>query len=489
MGERADEIRRYDDSDDRTETTASLDAAADPDTAELRVEIEHTRVEMSETIDAIQQRLNPSTLADEAKDAARDAAEHAFQHAKEAVRDATIGRAEDAVRTVSSTAQDVIYSAGDTASEAGESIMETIKHNPIPAALTGIGLVWLFMNRQGAPSHSRPTMYRDRGAYGAYQGWYPTGASYPGSSPYPPGSGRYQAAGAYGRPESTAEGMGDKARETAGAIADKVQDSAGNLADKVQDTAGTIADQAQDVMYGAGHRAGAVRSTMMDTIRENPIPAALAGLSLGWLFMNRQSSSSHRPGMYADRSIYSGSQPYYQGRGMSGQYYGGGRYYGGEQESRNLAGQAQERVSHLAGQAQDTVGNLAGQAQDTAGNLAGQAQETVGYLTDQAQYQAQRLEDRFQGALYENPLAVGAVAVAVGAVIGMVVPETRQEHQFMGEARDSLIDRAQGVAQDTLEKVQHVAEEVQSTVKQEADNQGLTSTTGSKETPNQGATI
>jgi uncharacterized protein YjbJ (UPF0337 family) len=294
--------------------------------------------------------------------------------------------------------------------------------------------------------------------------------------------------------------MGDKARETAGAIADKVQDSAGNLADKVQDTAGTIADQAQDVMYGAGHRAGAVRSTMMDTIRENPIPAALAGLSLGWLFMNRQSSSSPRPGLYADRSIYSGSQPSYQGRGMSGQYYGGGRYYGGEQESRNLAGQAQERVSHLAGQAQDTVGNLAeqaqdtvgnlaGQAQDTAGNLAGQAQETVGYLTDQAQYQAQRLEDRFQGALYKNPLAVGAVAVAVGAVIGMVVPETRQEHQFMGEARDSLLDRAQGVAQDTLEKVQHVAEEVQSTVKQEADNQGLTSTTGSKETPNQGATI
>jgi hypothetical protein len=49
----------------------------------------------------------------------------------------------------------------------------------------------------------------------------------------------------------------------------------------------------------------------------------------------------------------------------------------------------------------------------------------------------------------------------------------------MGEARDTLIDRAQEVAQDTLEKVQQVAGDVvdqaQTTVQEKAKERGLTS--------------
>src|SRR5690349_17637248 len=61
---------------------------ADPET--LRVEIEQTRAEMSGTIDAIQERLQPSTLIEQAKETAREAASTAVEDAKEAVREATI---------------------------------------------------------------------------------------------------------------------------------------------------------------------------------------------------------------------------------------------------------------------------------------------------------------------------------------------------------------------------------------------------------------
>jgi cell division protein FtsL len=54
-------------SDDTRETPRD---DADPEVAELRDEIEQTRSEMSETIDAIQERLSPQQLADDAKEAA-----------------------------------------------------------------------------------------------------------------------------------------------------------------------------------------------------------------------------------------------------------------------------------------------------------------------------------------------------------------------------------------------------------------------------------
>jgi hypothetical protein len=76
--------------------------------------------------------------------------------------------------------------------------------------------------------------------------------------------------------------------------------------------------------------------------------------------------------------------------------------------------------------------------------------------------------------LRENPLTVGALAVGLGAGVGLAVPQTTKEHEVMGEARDNLVETAQEKAQDAQEKVQRVAEEAQGAAQQEAQNQGLT---------------
>ena len=76
--------------------------------------------------------------------------------------------------------------------------------------------------------------------------------------------------------------------------------------------------------------------------------------------------------------------------------------------------------------------------------------------------------------LQENPLAVGALAIGAGAAVGLAVPQTSQEHEAMGEARDSLVEKAQEKAQEAQQRAQRVAEEAQSAAKEEAENQGLT---------------
>src|SRR5215212_6703094 len=154
MGERSDEVNRnYD-------TGASNAAGADEieqteDTAEIRAEIEETRAEMSDTIEAIQERLNPQHLKEQVKDQVREQ----LQEVKATVREATIGKAEDMVRNV-----------GDTLDEARYGLMETIRQNPIPAAMVGIGLGWLFMNQRSGTGR-RYNRYSDQTSY--YRGGRP----------------------------------------------------------------------------------------------------------------------------------------------------------------------------------------------------------------------------------------------------------------------------------------------------------------------------
>jgi len=341
MGERSDEVNRH-------YNTGASDAAGTEgieqteDTTEIRAEIEETRAEMSETIDAIQDRLSPQHIKEQVKDQVREQ----FQEVKATVREATIGKAEDMVRNV-----------GDTLDDARYGLMETIRQNPIPAALVGIGLGWLFMNKRSAPSrryaryNEQARYYREGQPYYDYQQGY-TGRvnTYAGSD---------------------GNDWADSGERGAKRALHQVQETASNVVNRAQETVGTLADRTQD-----------------------------------------------------------------------------------------------------------TVGNVVSQAQETASNVASQTQEAVGYIADQAQYQARRLEDRFQHTLYENPLAVGAVALAIGTAVGFSLPQTEPENELLGEARDNLIDRAQEVAQDTLEKVQQVAGDVvdqaQTTVKEQAKERGLT---------------
>jgi ElaB/YqjD/DUF883 family membrane-anchored ribosome-binding protein len=220
------------------------------------------------------------------------------------------------------------------------------------------------------------------------------------------------------------------------------------------------------------------RYTMMDTIRENPLPAALVGIGLGWLFMNR---SSRTPVRYSGRGSVRGqhfedNRRYYDDR----QYAYDDRRYAyddRQQSSGGMIEQGRQTASNIASNVSDTASNIASNVSDTASNIAQRAQETASNLTDQAQYQAQRVEDRFQSTLQDNPLAIGAIALALGTAVGLALPQTERENQLLGEARDTLIDRAQEVAQDTIEKVQQVASNVTSdatqNVKEQAREHGL----------------
>ncbi|MGI9148333.1 MAG: DUF3618 domain-containing protein, partial [Chloroflexota bacterium] len=65
------------------------DEDLDENTAAAREEIELTRADMTSTIDAIQDKLDPEVLTGQAKDTAHDVADHAIREAEEAAREIT----------------------------------------------------------------------------------------------------------------------------------------------------------------------------------------------------------------------------------------------------------------------------------------------------------------------------------------------------------------------------------------------------------------
>ena len=85
-------------------------------------------------------------------------------------------------------------------------------------------------------------------------------------------------------------------------------------------------------------------------------------------------------------------------------------------------------------------------------------------IQDGWQDYSRRAETQFERWIRENPLAVGAAALAVGAAVGLSAPATDTENAWLGEARDGLVERVQDVAKDTVTQATQAVESVSQAV-------------------------
>ncbi|HKR21542.1 MAG TPA: DUF3618 domain-containing protein [Pyrinomonadaceae bacterium] len=205
--------------------------------------------------------------------------------------------------------------------------------------------------------------------------------------------------------------------------------------DRVGETISNVTEPAMDAMGRAGETLKTTGSSITNMVRENPIPCALIGLGLGMYVVRRMRGGDGRTSRSrAYQPEFEAGMAMPRRSGMGRQYYSSGEYAG---------------ASRQYGAGRNALMNMKG----TAGEWAHGTAETVSHLGHQAKEQAFRAGRGLQHLLEENPLAVGAAAVAVGAVVGLALPATRIEHEYMGEASEKLVDRAQQVARDAMDKV------------------------------------
>jgi hypothetical protein len=82
--------------------------------------------------------------------------------------------------------------------------------------------------------------------------------------------------------------------------------------------------------------------------------------------------------------------------------------------------------------------------------------------------------------MHDSPLAVGAAALAIGAAVGMSAPPTETENAWLGETRDTLVERAQDAARDTVDQAKQAVESVGQAV------EGVTQGGEGNQTPQRG---
>lgn len=285
----------------------------------------------------------------------------------------------------------------------------------------------------------------------------------------------------------------DHTRTEMGATIDAIQDRLNpqKLVEQAKDsvreaTIGRVEDMVTDV----GYKAQSAGNTVWETIRENPIPAALASLGLGYLIWKGRSNAQERQqfDMRSQGQMRNPSQGYqyqtYQPQGQSYNYQARMSNQSGYPQDFNARNYAtassdqsssvKDKVSDVTDRVQGKVSDLADQTKNKVSDLTDNVQEQASQFGDQVQWRTHQTSDWFQQQLDTNPLAVAGVALAAGLVAGMAIPETQKENQLMGSTRDSLVNKAQDVAQDTAQKVQSVAHEATKAAKDEAQDQGLT---------------
>ncbi|WP_454061465.1 hypothetical protein [Candidatus Nitrospira salsa] len=235
-----------------------------------------------------------------------------------------------------------------------------------------------------------------------------------------------------------------------------------------QDVREVTVGKVEDMAQSARHTAERWSGSALDTISQNPIPVALIGLGLAWLFKARseqayQSDLPEYSRSYAYRNPYDPSVDRDSSTLESLKLKASEKSQALRAKVEGAAGTVQEKVGEAAQTIQDSTSEFGEHVKGQAEEFSTQVQERAGEYKDRVQQQTRRARQSFEHTFQENPWGIGAMAFAIGAAVGLSAPRTQQEDEWMGDARDTLLDQARGKAREMGDKVRQVAEEVKET--------------------------
>lgn len=129
------------------------------------------------------------------------------------------------------------------------------------------------------------------------------------------------------------------------------------------------------------------------------------------------------------------------------------------------------------------VSNAAHKARRRARRVTNRVADTLSEPLQDVRGRARRAGSNFAGLVREQPLALGALALAVGAIIGAALPMTEYENKWVGPVHDRTVARAKEVGQREYENLR---EAVASSLERRSNGKGASSSDGGSQRPIQG---
>ena len=196
---------------------------------------------------------------------------------------------------------------------------------------------------------------------------------------------------------------------------------------------------------------------LSDAARKNPLSAALIGMGVLWLFAG--SRPVERVGDFA-RSAGFDRIP-----DAAGNLVDNARsaLRSGTDAVGNSVASAKEFVK-------DGVTNVTRSGQDYTDAAA----EYVGSVSGSGVELLDTVRSNLTDLFKSQPLALGAIGVAIGAGIAAALPATEIETDYLGKTSETVTNKIAEFAVDQADRATTVAEKVVDAVKEEAVRQGLT---------------
>src|SRR5690606_36114898 len=217
-------------------------------------------------------------------------------------------------------------------------------------------------------------------------------------------------------------------------------------------------------------------------VRDNPLPLALVGAGLAWLFMGGGPSSDrlamHRRSRFerTDFGRYQNDYPegHWEDDAREGERAGdsmrrmaAGSYAGGSGFGEGSGdGSMMDRVSSAYSSATDAASSAAGAISETASSAAEAISETASrswqrvrdtrhYASDSMHDAGSRAQRMVSDTLDKEPLILGAIGLAVGAAIGAMTPRTRVEEEYLRPYAEKASETVKDVAQQGMDEVRN----------------------------------
>ena len=283
----------------------------------------------------------------------------------------------------------------------------------------------------------------------------------------------------------------------------------------------TIVNDIGDMVRDQGGELGRMVS---QTVGRNPAAVAVVGVGLAWLFLggdrSQSSNGAGRQSRQPNRNGYRSGMTRWENQSWTQGGYASQRdpsWYGDDHASPNSLSHGRDvaRDGRNTGEV-DASGGMIGRVRDAAGNLGHAISDAADGLGDTASDLTSRLSEgledlsdqarsrvlvarraahearmsseammkqgirRASNVFEDQPLVVGALAMALGAAFGAMLPHSKFEDAAMGESRDRLFVEAEAVFREERDKAMAAAKTVGKTVASEvsSDVKDLDSTLG-----------
>lgn len=223
-----------------------------------------------------------------------------------------------------------------------------------------------------------------------------------------------------------------------------------------------------------------------NSIKANPLPVAITAIGLMWMMVGQRPSTrmprqSYGTGRYGsaggrgDKLKQAGSQLRERassaGEGASQT----------AQQLRERAGEARRSIGdRMSGMREGMSHSMSGMREGMSHSMSGM-REGMSHSRERMGHALHSGRSNMEHWLHDQPMAVGALGIALGAIIGAAMPRTRAENRLFG----NIGDQARSKAAELAEKGYHKASEVGESLGQQAQ-QAMESAQSEGESSSQG---